>query len=132
MFGTENDTDTCGSYAAIAWHDSHRLLRPPERLPILLPNLHRSQHIDRQTDVQLRLGFIGHDLFVKYKRHRFEMLKAQPNRGHTFNWRHRPRSHRICSGHLKIQRAPERAKVELKLIGIDIRGFGHTSPYECG
>jgi hypothetical protein len=33
---------------------------------------------------------------------------------------------------LKIQRAPKRTKVELKLVGIDIRGFRHTSSSRLG
>ena len=60
------------------------------------------------------------------------MLKAQPNSGYAFNWRHRAWSHRICSRDLKIQRAPKWPKVELKLVGIYISGFGHTSPFELG
>ena len=71
FFGAENDADSCGSFAAVEWHDSDRLLGTPERLPILLPDLHRSKHIDRKTDGQLSLGFIRYYLFVKNKCHRF-------------------------------------------------------------
>ena len=50
---------------------SDRLLRTPECLPIFLPNLQRSKHIDRKTSRYLSLGFVPHDLFVQNKRHGF-------------------------------------------------------------
>ena len=43
----------------------------PERLPIFLPDLQRSKHIDRKTSRHLSLGFLPHDLFVQNERHGF-------------------------------------------------------------
>src|SRR6185295_11135157 len=60
------------------------------------------------------------------------MLKAESNSGNTFDWRRSTWSDRICSGDLKIQRAPQRPKVELKLVGIHIRGVSHSSSSRLG
>jgi len=67
----EHDAGGRRSFAGVERSMSDRLLRTPECLPIFLPDLQCSKHIDRKTSRYLSLGFVPHDLFVQNKRHGF-------------------------------------------------------------